>query len=122
MADNTEVKVKIGETGFVLDATLKGDDGTLVDLTLGGNWTVTISVTARKSTINLLDGSTMVPRNQNAHKGEATYTFTEDDALIPAGKYDLEITAIEPNGRIHKFPKVPGGSTFGTIHMVESKG
>lgn len=37
-----------------------------------------------------------------------------------AGEYDLEITATETGGRIHKFPKSEG-DVFGTLVMRQSK-
>lgn len=118
---NREVKVKRGETGFVLNAFLYDDDGDLLDLSDGGTWAIGIEVTTRgSSSTNLLQGSSMVPRNQTTQTGQAYYIFTSADALLAAGKYDLEITATEPGGRVHKFPKV-AGSVFGTLHMMDSK-
>lgn len=116
--DNREAKVKRGETGFILNATLKDDANDLLNLSLGGNWAVSIKVTARgTSTANLLAGSTMTRKDQTYYPGQAYYVFSSADALLPAGKYDLEITATEPGGRVHKFPKTPG-SVFGTLHMM----
>lgn len=119
-SNNRLVKVKRGETGFILNARLKADDNSLINLAAGGNWTVTIKVTVRGSTTNLLQGSSMTPRDQNTHRGQAYYVFTAADALIAAGNYDLEIIAVEPGGRVHRFPKKEG-SVFGTLRMMESK-
>ena len=119
---NREVQVKRGETGFILNATLTDDDENLIDLSSGGTWPVSIKVTTRgSSTTNLLAGSSMALRDQTTRQGEAYYVFTSADALLAAGKYDLEITTTEPGGRVHKFPKMPG-SVFGTLHMMDSKG
>jgi len=121
LEDNRVVKVKVGETGFILNAKLKDDENDLIDLTIGGTWTIGIKVTARGGSANLLAGSTMTVRDQILSRGQAYYVFTVNDAAIPAGKYDLEITATEPGGHVHKFPK-DNGSVFGTLHMMDSKG
>lgn len=121
--DNREFKIKRGETGARLWATLKDDENDLIDLSIGGTWTVNIAVTVRGGSTNLLDADTMVIPSQLSYPGKVYYDFTEDDAdanLPDDGKYDLEITATEPTGRVHKFPK-DNGSVFGTVYMMPSK-
>lgn len=120
MAYNRRVKVKRGETGFVITATLYDDNKDVLDLSEGGTWAVVIAVTAPDSTENVLEGDTMTVLNQVTYPGQCTYAMTEDDALLAAGEYDLEIIATEPGGRVHKFPKSEG-DVFGTLVMWQSK-
>src|SRR5438105_4547952 len=123
-AYNRTVRIKQGETGFVIEATLYQEDDSAVDLTLGGNWTVYLTITEQGVTTPTLIGPVvMTLSDQTLHKGQATYALSDADltALAAIGDKDLEIKAIEPGGRKHFFPK-DDGDTFGTLRFKASKG
>jgi hypothetical protein len=100
MADNLVFRLKRGESGAVLTATLKSE-GSPVNLTTEN--IVTVHVAAKRNGgAAVLDQQCTI---ESATGGIVSYAFTSVTSDIPVGDYLLEFRAVDNGGDEHYFPK-----------------
>lgn len=116
MPDNVIFRLKRGESGARLTATLKSD-GTAVNLTTQN--ITEVHVVARKSVSAdaVLDQACTI---EDAANGVVSYSFTSVTSDIAKGEYLLEFRAVDNAGDEHYFPK---GDTrnrnYGTLAVTD---
>ena len=116
MADNLTFRLKRGESGARLTATLKSG-GTAINLTTQN--ITNVYVVAKKSTsaTAVLDQLCTIT---DAANGAVSYAFTPTTSDIVAGTYLLEFRAVDGSGDEHYFPK---GDTnrrnYGTLLVTD---
>lgn len=122
MADNLYAIIGIGETGVVLEFTLKHTDPDtelLVPLDLTG-WNIAMIV-EKGSTVLIDEEPCDVDPDQVTNKGKASCTINATVDEIPglrSGKCKLRFKGFDPNGRIKYFPK-KRSVQWGTLEFVD---
>lgn len=115
---NQEYVLKRGETGSVMDFTLRDEDGP-VNLT---GWTVTLTASREGEAPAISSGScTLAASQTTTGKGKGTYEFTESSASIPTGTYRLEFKGVTPAGDVFYFPK-SAKTPYATLEVIDSLG
>ena len=114
--DNMTFRLKKGESGAVLTATLKSE-GAAVDLTTFSS----VRVIAKKNngTAVLNEACTVV----DADAGIVSYAFTPTSSNITKGEYLLEFKATDGSGDVHYFPKGEGDNrNYGKLIVSDPLG
>lgn len=116
MADNLIYRLKKGESGAVITATLKAN-GSAVNLT---GFTAVRIIAKKRSGTAVLDQACTSAFDAT---GVVSYAFDGTTSNIAKGDYLLEFKATDASGDLHYFPKGEGDArNYGTLKVTDPLG